>query len=284
MGHELAVSSPQGRFEAGAALLNGRPMLSAEAHGKQLLLGFADQGAIDDPAAASPTAWLRVHLGIYGAWTFASDGSRDVVAAIGAPRRRVGERESTPVDEHFGHGGAWMPPAPRGAVRVRIAGRHAVADLTGPTACEILTPEEKAALEARLGPDPLRPDAVAAAFIAAVRRSRVPVGQLLMNQHVIAGVGNIYRAEVLFRAALDPLRPGRDVPAATLEGVWTDLVDLMADGAAIGSIVTTRHEHRAHGPFYVYRRAAQPCLVCGSPVLLKEVAARKLYWCGACQA
>ncbi|NNU28076.1 DNA-formamidopyrimidine glycosylase family protein [Isoptericola sediminis] len=313
-GQQVAVSSPQGRFDAGAALLDGVPFAGAEAWGKQLFCRF-DAGAGDD-------RWLRVHLGLYGAWTFAGDGSADVVHAIGAPRRRIGERDSTPAGPpDRTSAGEWTPPAPRGAVRVRLLGAHAVADLTGPTACEVLTAAEKDDVVARLGPDPIRSDggrasaeAAREAFVARVRRSRVTVGQQLMDQAVIAGVGNIYRAEALFRAGLDPLRPGREVPAETLTAIWDDLVVLMRDGAGTGRIVTTRPGDRDTPPgappapgagargrtrqntdddpdavpaeqaFYVYHRDGLPCRVCATPVLLKELAGRTLYWCGVCQA
>ena len=325
-GQVLAVSSPQGRFTAGAALLDGSRLVASRAWGKQLFLGFADASARPEPGGAPSVApdddlrWLRVHLGLYGAWTFAGDGSSAVVHAIGAPRKRIGERDSIPAGplEPLAPQGeeAWTPPAPRGAVRVRLVGAHAVADLTGPTACEVVSADEVRAVEARLGPDPIREDPAPAGgpdrFVAAVRRSRTSVGQLLMNQDVIAGVGNIYRAEVLFRAGLDPLTAGRDVPAETLRGVWDDLVVLMRDGAATGAIVTTRPQDRlpddgahpgapvrtgtvrqntdgsagsvpADQAFYVYHRDGLPCRVCGTPVLMKELAARKLYWCPTCQ-
>jgi endonuclease-8 len=329
-GQRVAVSSPQGRFAAGAALLDGDRLVAAEAWGKQLFLGFAAAGG--DVPDAGAERWLRVHLGLYGAWTFAGDGTAAVVHAIGAPRRRIGERETVPAgprsttpavsaDAPAGTAGEWEPPAPRGAVRVRLRGTHAVADLTGPTACEVITPEQKEAVEARLGPDPIRPDGGRASleaarddFVARVRRSRVVVGQQLMDQAVVAGVGNIYRAEALYRARLDPMRPGRDVDAETLRGIWDDLVALMRDGADHGAIVTTRPEHRdagghrdggdeAAGPrrrtrqntdgapgavpaeeaFYVYHRDGLPCRVCGTPVLVKELAGRNLFWCPACQ-
>ncbi|MEG3615044.1 Fpg/Nei family DNA glycosylase [Isoptericola haloaureus] len=339
-GRRLAVSSPQGRFAAGADVLDGATLVGAEAWGKQLFCRFDVPG----PDAGAYERWLRVHLGLYGAWTFAGDGSADVAHAIGAPRRRVGERETTlssePSDQAAGGRdprpagpGEWTAPEPRGAVRVRLLAPHAVADLTGPTACEVLTPDEKAAVEDRLGPDPIRPDgghdsleAARAAFVARVRRSRVTVGQQLIDQAVVAGVGNIYRAEALFRAGLDPLRPGRDVAAAVLEQIWDDLVALLRDGAASGRIVTTRPEHRddggaahgggatgdeqaragavvtaagrrrtrqntdddpdavpAHEAFYVYHREGLPCRVCGTPVLIEELAGRNLFWCGVCQ-
>lgn len=203
-------------------------------------------------------------------------------------------------------------------MRVRLLADSAVADLTGPTACEVLTGAEKADVEARLGPDPIRPDggrgdlaAARDAFVARVRRSRVTVGQQLMDQAVVAGVGNIYRAEALFRARLDPLRPGRDVPAAVLAAIWDDLVDLMRDGAATGRIVTTRPEDRGAGTgpapgagrrrtrqntdddtgavpadeaFYVYHRDGLGCRVCGTPVAVADLAGRNLFWCPACQS
>src|SRR5690606_12543863 len=158
---------------------------------------------------------------------------------------------------------------------------------------------------ARLGPDPIRDDADAAAFVAAVGRSRVTIGQQLMDQAVVAGVGNIYRAEALFRAGVDPLRPGRDVPEAVVRAIWDDLVVLMRDGAEHGANVTTRPEHRTGEPvgrrrtrqntdgnpdavpadqaFYVYHRDGLPCRVCGTPVLVKELAGRNLFWCPTCQ-
>lgn len=246
-GATVAVSSPQGRFAAGAALLDGLVLHTAEAVGKQMFLGF---GPADHESSATALAddlrWLRVHLGLYGSWTFAADGTTDVAHAIGAPRKRIGERETVlatagalaPAPED------WEPPEPRGAVRVRLLSEHAVADLTGPTACEVITPEAALAVQRRLGPDPLRPDAEPGRFVAAVRKSRSAVGLLLMNQDVVAGVGNIYRAEVLFRAGQSPTTPGRDVPADVLRAMWDDLVVLMADGAAIGAIVTTRPEDR----------------------------------------
>jgi formamidopyrimidine-DNA glycosylase len=325
-GQVLRVSSPQGRFADGAAVLSGRRLAASEAWGKQLFLGFAPADGVE-PGGAGPTSgadtlWLRTHLGLYGAWTFAgAPDAPEVAHAIGAPRRRIGERETTapvvgpPSD-------TWVVPSPRGQVRVRLLGDRAVADLTGPTACEVITTEEKTAVEARLGPDPIRDDADAAAFVARAGRSRVTIGQQLMDQAVVAGVGNIYRAEALFRAGVDPLRPGRDVAAATLRAIWDDLVALMRDGAARGAIVTTHlpagpagrergyvpaEGSGGHNPvldgrrrtrqntdgapgavpsdlaFYVYRRDGLPCRRCGSPVLVKELAGRNLFWCGVCQ-
>lgn len=331
-GETVAVSSPQGRFAAGAELVDGLVLHAAEAVGKQMFLGL---GPSDHTPSASGLAddlrWVRVHLGLYGSWTFASDGSTEVSHAIGAPRKRVGERETVlaaastdgaaeprgtrpVVPEGASQAGLapWEPPEPRGAVRVRIVSAHAVADLTGPTACEVISPDAALAVQRRLGPDPLRSDADPERFVAAVRRSRSSVGLMLMNQDVVAGVGNIYRAEVLFRAGQSPTTPGRDVPTDVLRAMWDDLVVLMADGAEIGAIVTTRPEDRGDGAgladpgrggrravrqntdtapgavprdesFYVYQRDGLPCRVCGTEIARAEMAGRNLFWCPRCQ-
>lgn len=305
-GEHVRVSSPQGRFSAGAALVDGRRLDRVEAFGKQMFLGFG--------LADAELAWVRVHLGLYGAWTFAGDDSTVVEHAIGAPRRRVGEQESVAAlgqadaAAHDSHG-RFIPPEPRGQVRARVLGRHAVADLAGPTACEVISEPERLTVVGKLGPDPLRKDADRQHFIDRVRRSRTPIGVQLMNQDVIAGVGNIYRAEVLFRAGLDPMLPGTQVPAEVLAEIWDDLALLMADGVRTGRIVTTDAADRGRGhelgemdarrvrqntddepdaisrneSFYVYHREGLACRACGSKILIRQVAARNLFWCPTCQ-
>jgi len=201
--------------------------------------------------------WLHVHLGLYGKWTF----------------------------------GTGDPPPPRGAVRVRLAGAGAWADLRGPIECAVIDDGEVAAVRARLGADPLRRDGDPAAAGARVRRSGKSLGALLMEQDVIAGVGNVYRAEALFRGRLDPWRPGRDLDPDRWLALWTDLVVLLRDGVRRGRIVTTAPADRsrrggavlAEDACYVYRRAGLPCRVCGTAVLAEPMAGRTLYRCPHCQ-
>jgi formamidopyrimidine-DNA glycosylase len=243
--HAVHVTSPQGRFAAGAQLLDGRRLLGAQAHGKHEFLHF-DGGR-----------WLHVHLGLYGAWTF-GDGE---------------------------------PPPVRGAVRVRLAGNGAWAELRGPTACETITAQDVAVIRARLGADPLRRDADVQAAGERIRRSRTALGALLMQQDVVAGVGNVYRAEALFRGRLDPWRPGRELDAQRWTALWTDLVVLLRDGVKRGRIITTLPVDRPRrtgaisreDAYYVYRRTGLPCRVCGTPVLAEAMAARTLYRCPVCQ-
>ncbi|GAA3810225.1 Fpg/Nei family DNA glycosylase [Cellulomonas soli] len=291
-GRPVAVSSPQGRFAAGARRLDGQVVLRADAVGKQLFVTFASGDV------------LRVHLGLYGAWDLygrvspLTDG-RAAVGSLGAPRLRravrLGEREqSLPgaadegVPEDF-------PPTPVGAVRVRLATAETVADLRGPSACEVLDPVQAQVAVDRLGPDPAAADDLDAARAVVVRRVTargVPVGQLLMDQAVVAGIGNIYRAELLFRARLDPWTPGRRVPAEVVGALWDDWAVLLADGIRTGVTLTredldaTGREQALADPtarHSVYGRPGQPCRVCGTPVLVEPMAARKLYRCATCQ-
>lgn len=201
--------------------------------------------------------WLHVHLGLYGRWV---DGR-------------------TP------------PPDPRGALRLRLVTDEHWLDLRGPTACEVLADPERDAILARLGPDPLRPRTGPEAAGARVLRSRAPIGTLLMNQAVVAGIGNVYRAELLFRHGVHPFLPGRDLDPATWTAMWDDLVVLMSAGARSGRIVTTEPDdrERPHGrarrsdAHYVYRRTGLPCRRCGTPVLRDDLGARAVFWCPVCQ-
>ncbi len=271
VGHRLEASSPQGRFAEGAATLDGLELESAAAWGKQMFLGFA--GGFAGPV------WLRVHLGLYGMWRFAGPG----LEGIG---RRRGKPE--PVD-------ADAIPAPRGAVRLRLVSERHAADLSGPTACELLDASGKAAAERKLGPDPLRRDADPERAWSSIDKSKTAIGQLLMRQDVVAGIGNIYRAELLFCARIDPHRPGRDLAACQWQAMWQDLVRLMSDGVKSGRIDTIRPVDRRKAGVtgraaggrgsrcYVAHREGQPCRVCGTTVLAEDMAGRRLYWCPICQ-
>ena len=279
-GERLAVTSPQGRFSSGAALLDGRVLESARAHGKQLFLRF--EGPL----------YLHVHLGLYGAWDFGGDATFRGASSIGAPRR-VGEREVADDDGDAAYAG---PPPPVGAVRVRLASEHGWADLRGATVCSVATRPEVDAVLARLGPDPLGLPASGTDpgedFAQRVNRRRTPLARLLMDQSVVAGIGNVYRAELLFRARLDPALPGTVLGTGRALDLWADAVEALGQGVRDGRIITTDPSlwpgpegslpppEDAH---WVYKRQGLECRVCGTGVLLADEAGRKLYWCPACQ-
>jgi endonuclease-8 len=143
----------------------------------------------------------------------------------------------------------------------------------------------------RLGPDPLNGDG-AEKMIAKVAKSRKTIGELLMDQSVAAGVGNIFRAELLYRAKLNPFTPGREVEQGTLRSIWKDAGVLMKAAMVDRRIVTTRPKDRPHAKrpvlkeetHYVYRRQGRPCFVCGTKILTEVMAGRNLFWCPTCQA
>lgn len=314
IGKQLAASSPQGRFAEGAAVLDGRVATAVQAVGKQMFL--ETEGDL----------WLRVHLGLYGAWDFSgeifvdptiasangrmgqtnqrgadigdpifdADGENSL-ASIGAPRRtRVHVRMSEGTTGLGDEREQWPPPVV-GQVRLRLLTDVTCADLRGPTACELQTPEEMLASVARLGPDPLVGDLGEGEerFVQGVRRRQVPIALLLMDQSVVAGIGNVYRAEMLFRANLNPHTVGRDVPEEVVRELWRDWSRLLAIGVETGQMMTmddlAPEQYRAamahrDDRHWVYHRAGLPCRVCGTEIVLEEIGARKLYWCPQCQA
>lgn len=311
VGRTVAASSPQGRFVEGASVIDGREALEVRAVGKQMFLRFDGD------------VWLRVHLGMYGAWDFSGEVAVDATIAaangrmgqtnqrgttldepildaagensltsIGAPRRsrvRMSEQTTGLEDQT-----EWPPPVV-GAVRLRLLTEATCADLRGPTTCALQTPDEVAATIAKLGPDPLVDDVAEAEerFVATVRRKPTAIGLLLMDQAVVSGIGNVYRAEILFRARQNPHTPGRDVPEEVVRDMWRDWVRLLAIGVETGQMMTMddldpeayrramAHRDDRH---WVYHRAGLPCRVCGTTVLVEEAAGRKLYWCPSCQA
>ena len=314
VGRAVAASSPQGRFTEGAHVISGRTATSVRAVGKQMFLEFDDD------------LWLRVHLGMYGAWDFAGEimvdptiassngrigqtnqrgtqldesildeAGENSLTSIGAPRRtRVHVRMSEQTTGLADEGEEWPPPVV-GQVRLRLLTDATCADLRGPTACELQTPDEVAATIAKLGPDPLVDDVARGEeqFAAVVARKPTPIGQLLMDQSVVSGIGNVYRAELLFRARQNPHTPGREVRDAVVRMMWRDWVRLLAIGVETGQMMTMDDldpdAYRAamasrDDRHWVYHRAGLPCRVCGTAILVEEMATRKLYWCPRCQA
>lgn len=182
---------------------------------------------------------------------------------------------------------------PTDATRLRIANDLYISDLSAPTKCEIIDAAGLAKLTDRLGPDPLHPDADKEKAWEKIKKSTKPIGALLMDQSVIAGIGNVYRAEILFLAGLSPFIPGKNVPREMFDHIWNDAVRLLEIGARDGRIMTVAEEHMTgeeiviHGQTqlsYVYKQTGQPCRICDQPVSQKDMVGRKLYWCAACQA
>jgi formamidopyrimidine-DNA glycosylase len=173
-------------------------------------------------------------------------------------------------------------------VRVRLLTDTVVADLRGPTACAVETAEQVQAVVDRLGPDPLVDDLATGEerFVAIVRKKPTPIALLLMDQAVISGIGNVYRAEMLFRARQNPFTPGRDVLEPVVRALWRDWVRLLAVGFETGLMYTMDDETSgaAKPEHWVYQRTGEPCRVCGTAIQMQELGGRKLYWCPVDQA
>jgi endonuclease-8 len=274
-GKAVRVDGPQGRF-TDADVIDRRKLQQVMAVGKHLGYDFGRDRI------------LHVHLGLQGDFT---EGSGPLPEVRGALRLRM-----------------WNAAAVKKPAAPRVSKRHAwyseddgtghidptqVAwvELRGPMDCSIHTQEKWDALVKKLGPDPLNGDGPEK-MIAKVAKSRKSIAELLMDQTMFAGVGNIVRAEVLYRAQLNPFRPGKDVEEKTLKSMWTDAAVLLRAGMLDRRIVTTKPADRPHrkGPVlkeeahYVYRRNGLPCFVCETVLKKQELAGRNLFWCPTCQA
>jgi endonuclease VIII len=204
---------------------------------------------------------LHVHLGLYGKYRVHAHG---------------------PAQGHA--------PEPRGAVRVRFGGDAHTLDLNGPNQCEVIDDAGRQRIVARLGPDPLRPDADPDKAWRRVAASRTSVGQLLMDQAVVSGIGNIYRAELLWLVRLHPRTPGKAVAREQFDRLWADAKRLMELAVRAGRIITTDLKSLGKPAskvlqaerFNVYKK--DHCPRCGGAVERYALAGRTVYACGGCQA
>jgi endonuclease-8 len=238
-GRTLRVSSPQGRFSAGAAHLDGGACRDVEAYGKHLVYRFDGE------------TYLHVHLGLFG---------------------RIRKRK--------------LPaPEPVGAVRVRLEGDTHLVDINGPAICETLDGDGFEALKGRIGPDVLREDADPDRAFDRISRSRTSIGRLIMNQAVMAGIGNIYRTEILWRQRIHPDRPGREISREEFDAIWTDAVHLLEIGVRKNAIVTVDHAPPSRSR---YRERVNifnkdRCPGCDGAIVRMEIDTRRAFACEVCQ-
>jgi endonuclease-8 len=286
-GRVVRVDGPQGRF-MDSDVLDGRKLVRVMAVGKHLGYDFGKDRI------------LHVHLGLQGDFT---EGSGALPAVRGALRLRMWSAEKVRNPTHDDK--AVMNGAPGSVVSKRHGWyseddgtghlrpeQVAWVELRGPMDCSVYTQAQWERLMERLGPDPLNGDGPEKA-LERIAKSKKPIAALLMEQEVMAGVGNIFRAELLFRAGLSPFVVGKDVDTKVVRAIWKDAVVLMRAGMVDRRIVTTRAKDRLtkkgglplkEEVHYVYRRQGRPCFVCGTKVLKQEMAGRSLYWCPVCQA
>jgi len=250
-GAKVRVSSPQGRFTAAADLLDRSRLVTTDAYGKHLFHHY-DSGRS-----------VHIHLGLFGkVFHHLLDPS--------APERAAA-------------------PAPRDTVRYRVASPTHVIDLVGATACELLDEGQVEGIIARLGPDPIRDDAEPDRAWAALQRRSVGIGRALMDQSVLAGVGNVYRAEVLFVHGVHPDVASRDVPRDVWDAMWATLVVWLRRGVKERRIITVdpkevglpRSRIRRADATYVYHQ--ERCRRCSTEIRRYDLAGRWAYVCETCQ-
>ncbi|MFN8019281.1 MAG: DNA-formamidopyrimidine glycosylase family protein [Acidimicrobiales bacterium] len=257
--HHVRVSTGQRRAEHTAALLDGHVLRRTEAWGKHLFLTF------------EPRQVLHVHLGLIGKWFRRTGPALPPVTPttrLRLERHEPVELEAHPEAHHL-EPLAW--------------------DLIGPMLAEVVTPAEKRAVTAKLGPDPLRRDADPERLWARLQRSDKPVGLLLMEQDVVAGIGNVYRSELLNIVGVDPRRPGRAVTRDEFDRLWDETVRQLKLGVRRNRIITMSAEElpttiarlpRGEGR-YAYKQ--ERCGRCGTELDVFPLAGRTTWSCPTCQ-
>jgi endonuclease VIII len=274
-GRPVRVDGPQGRF-TDSAVIDGRKLQRVMAVGKHLGYDFGRDRI------------LHVHLGLQGDFT---EGSGPLPAVRGALRLRMWNaaavKKAAGADASKPHRWYSEDDGSDNLAPEKVAW----VELRGPMDCSVYTQEMWEMLLKRLGPDPLNGDG-AEKFVERVKKSKKTIGELLMDQSVAAGIGNIFRAELLFRARLNPFTPGNKVEESRLRSIWKEAGVLMKAAMVDRRIVTTKPKDRPHTKgqalkeetHYVYRRQGRPCFVCGTKILTEVMAGRNLFWCPVDQA
>jgi formamidopyrimidine-DNA glycosylase len=131
-----------------------------------------------------------------------------------------------------------------------------------------------------LGPDPEASEVTAESLRVGLARKRGPVKPALLDQRLLAGVGNIYAAEACWHAAIDPRTPANQLSAARVRKLLSGLRRALADGHTNAG---RYHEGERQVPFKVYDREGEPCRRCGKPIKRITQAGRSTYYCPSCQ-
>jgi endonuclease-8 len=190
------------------------------------------------------------------------------------------------VHVHLGMQGKWFrstdptaPPLPQ--VRLRMATDSVAWDLVAPSKCELLDPPRVAALLSRLGPDPLRPDANLREALQAWSRAAGAIGAVLLDQAVVAGIGNVFRSEALHAVGIAPRRRAGALTERELLALWRVLQQMMSQAVEDGRIVTVDGPDRLNLPETEARKVykQERCRDCGAPVVTDQVGGRTAYHC-----
>lgn len=141
-----------------------------------------------------------------------------------------------------------------------------------------------------IGPEPLTPAFNPTYLHQALRGKTIPIKAAIMDGKLVAGVGNIYASESLFRAKIHPLTPAQNLTPAQCTTLVGCIQETLQDAITAGgsSLRDFAHSDGQLGyfqhQFRVYGRAGQPCLVCSTPITNQVVAQRNTFWCPHCQS
>jgi len=175
--------------------------------------------------------------------------------------------------------------------RLRLATeRHEVVFFHGPV-MEVLSLDELANHERfqSLGPDLLHDDfLVPRVFAALQQQGQREIGDAVLDQRIVSGIGNIYKSEGLFLAGINPRRPAADVSASEIEVLFAELIPLMQQGRFRYGMTVTLPDDLQLEPWmrnWVYRRRGQPCFVCATQIEMFRQGEfqRTTYFCPHCQ-
>ena len=174
---------------------------------------------------------------------------------------------------------------PQGAVRIRLLSKTHFVDINGPNICRVLNQKEVMKLADRIGPDVLRPDANPHLAFDKIKKSKAPIGRLIMDQSVMAGIGNIYRSEILWRQGVHPETPGKAIDQETFNQIWDDARALLTLGVKRNAIITvnnarpSKNRYREHVNIF----AKDECPVCKGTIRRFEISGRRAFVCESCQ-
>lgn len=179
----------------------------------------------------------------------------------------------------------------QGEIRLRLIGAEQLWDLTGPMICTLIDPDDVRTITMKLGPDPLRRDGRSDEFLARIRTRSVPLAAALLDQSVMAGIGNVYRSEFCYLSGIDPRTPAKSLDEQQIRQLWNLATAQLKLGVRLNRIVTrepgevgtTAGRIEADDRLYVYKREGLPCHRCGTEIRLLEIAKRKAWYCPTCQ-
>ena len=218
------------------------------------------------------------------------DGQRLTAVAAYGKHLLVDLANGDSVHVHLGMRGKWLRFAPVTGpglpqVRLRLALPEVAWDLIAPSTCELLDAAGRTKLVGGLGPDPLRDDGDPDVAYALVTAHPGTIGAALLDQSRIAGVGNVFRAEVLHGMRMPPTRPARTVTREEFAALWSRLRAMMTQAVDDGRIITVEAADRLAVPEAESRRVYKQssCYDCGTPVVTGTIDGRTTYTCPRCQ-